>query len=133
MHRPCILLVEPDRDCRDALGALLEAEGYDVYSAQTGTQCLARTLIYHPDVVVLEYRLPGSITFEAIVRDLKVLRIPPAMIAYTGFHLREPDARAAGIDAFVLKPAVDQLVSLIRQLTSRSTASRVALRPPSRF
>ena len=48
-----------------------------------------------------------------VVDELKRLPDPPLIIAFTGWHRLQAEARAAGCYAFVLKPAVREGLALI--------------------
>src|SRR5215831_6982017 len=114
--RRCILIVEPNDRGRESLQVLLEARGHEVHVAGTGAQALAKALIFHPDIVVVaDYDL-RDMPFQQAVFELKAIRSSPVVVAYTGFHLRERETRAAGCDAFVLKPAVERLLAVLEAL-----------------
>ena len=51
---PRILVVEDDRDTRDVLAELLEAEGYEVRSAANGDEGLLILQDWQPRVVILD-------------------------------------------------------------------------------
>jgi DNA-binding response OmpR family regulator len=59
MRKERILVAEDDRTARVSLVGLLEAEGFEVLSAETGTQAQSLLTNEEPDVVLLDIRMPG--------------------------------------------------------------------------
>ena len=124
-HRKRILLVEDDADTRDVLRAILEAAGYSIEEAPSGTDALRLAPTCEPDVVCLDLGLP-DLPGEEVARKL-VSVLPnrrPFLIAITGWadEAHRQSIRAAGVDAFFLKPFdPDELQRLLaRELNSHS-------------
>jgi DNA-binding NtrC family response regulator len=59
MRKERILVAEDDRTARVSLAGLLEAEGFQVLTAENGTQAESLLLIQEPDVALLDIRMPG--------------------------------------------------------------------------
>jgi DNA-binding response OmpR family regulator len=53
-----ILIVDDEKDLRDALGAALRAEGYEVVEAVDGEAGLATALAEKPDLIMLDLIMP---------------------------------------------------------------------------
>ena len=113
-----VLLVEPDSDNRQSLCYLFEARGYDVNVAATAKRGIDMAATHRPDVVLLELGLPDMDAQQAVTA-MKGGSSQPFVIAYTGFHRREAEARAAGCDAFILKPSLDLLLAVVEALDPR--------------
>jgi CheY-like chemotaxis protein len=120
--RTRILLVDDDADGRDALGALLRLWGYRVDVAETGARAIELTVSRRPDIVILDLGLPDMMG-EAVCVAVKVGPAPPFVVAYSGYHRLEAEARAAGCDAFVLKPELEQLKRLLGDRPAQKKAS----------
>ena len=121
-----VLVVESDRDNRVSLGLILESNGHEVHLAETGEEAIAIAATQRPDIVVLDLGL-RDMTGECAAQAMKTASPSPFVIAYSGFHRREAPARAGGCDAFVLKPSLDLLLSMIEafdQAADRARASR---------
>ena len=100
-----VLIVDDEAPARERLRSLLTEIG-DVEvagEAANGEQALARAAEWHPDVVLLDVRMPGIDGIEA-ARHLNQLDRPPAIIfttAYDEYALNAFDAQAVG---YLLKP-----------------------------
>ena len=53
-----VLVVDDDKEVREALGELLTDEGYEVSAAPNGQQALTKVLLQAPDVVLLDLVMP---------------------------------------------------------------------------
>ena len=111
-----VLVVERDDDNRESLGMFLESRGHEVHPACTGAQAIAITATWHPDIVLLDLGLTDMDGERAIAAIKGSRSMPPLVVAYTGFPNRESRARAAGCDAFILKPSLDLILAIIEAL-----------------
>lgn len=114
---PRILLADDYADSLAVWAAFLRSSGYDVLTAETGPQALARALQHEPDLVLLDLNLVGMAGVDVArrLRQSTTGRRTP-LIAITGFtdarvHLA---AERAGFDAVLLKPCnPDELLDRI--------------------
>ena len=75
--KPCILLIEDDRDMRELVAGNLEHSGFDVQKADDGIKGQALALQYIPDLIVLDLLLPrvdGLTLCQRLRRDDRRLR-----------------------------------------------------------
>ena len=108
-----ILLVDNDAEGLDAVRELLGNWGFEVYVARTGQEALTALTTRRPNILLIELRLPGIDGCEIIRRVRAEPTGPhPFVIAYSGCATG-PAARAAGADAFVLKPDLESLRHLL--------------------
>ena len=109
-----ILVIEDDAEGGEALCALFTVWGHRVSSAETGQRGIELALAEAPEVIVVDLGLADMDGCD-VIRRLRSERPgeTPWIIAYSGYHLRKNRAREAGCDVFVLKPAIDELESLI--------------------
>ena len=119
--RPRVLIVEDDADGRESLGELLRADGYDVATVGEGAAALAQ--LDHCDVLILDLGLPDADGLD-IVRAARALPDPPAVVVFTGHARMRNDAEAAGCDAFILKPDLEQLLAHLSALPAPGTVAR---------
>jgi two-component system phosphate regulon response regulator PhoB len=101
-NRRMILVVEGHEDVREALCALLRAEGYLVAQASSGEKALAVLGSFASvGLILLAWKLPG-VSGAEVVAELRrrpdLARIP--IIALTTDEQEQP----AGVDGYVRKP-----------------------------
>jgi CheY-like chemotaxis protein len=114
-----IVVAQDDPDNRESLGALLQEYGDEVVLAETVREALRIAIATVPHVAIVDLGLPDQ-PGEKLIAALKALPAPPFVLAYTGWRNGEAAARASGCDAFVLKPHVDELLSVVASLRVRS-------------
>ena len=102
-----ILIVDDDPIARETLEALLSSKGYQIVSAASGFEGLARAAEYTPDAVLLDVMMPGMNGFEVCKRlraDARLAEVPIIMVTALDDH----DARLLGLrtgaDDFISKP-----------------------------
>ena len=112
-----VLVVDDTDHVRRMLSEMLELDGFDVVGeAASGGEAIdvaARTL---PDVIVMDYKMPGVDGLSA-ARRIKASRPEQAIVLYTAYldSTLEAEAKDAGIAMCVGK--VEGLNQLERHLT----------------
>ena len=81
---PCVLIVDDDPDIRQALGDMLEAEGYGVHAASTGADGIAQAGQVFYGVVLLDIGLP-DLDGHAVLRALQKVDPTLPVIILTGY------------------------------------------------
>jgi DNA-binding response OmpR family regulator len=66
MAKKKVLIVDDERDLREALGAMVEAEGFEVLSAKDGAEGLETALKEKPDLILLDIVMPKMDGFEVL-------------------------------------------------------------------
>ena len=97
-------MVEDDRDIRDLLVALLEADGYEVRADEDGATALRSVRTFRPDLLLLDAGLP-DIDGRSVARRVRQSSDVP-IVFVTGATSAE-EIRAgfqAGADDYVVKP-----------------------------
>lgn len=130
MARPHKLLVcEDDLVLRYSLHHLLEKEGYEVSDAESGREALAKVRAEHPDLVLLDVRLPDQSGRE-VCRQIKS---DPALARTLVIHLSgvetAPEVQAvaleSGADGYLTKPINERtLLAHVRALLRLHGAER---------
>ncbi len=116
MSGPTILVVDPDAKALKAMREALENEGFEVVTARSGGEALAR-LAEPPALVVSEADLPNIDGFELcqmLRSDPDMERVPFFMLASQVDNARRMLAREVGACDYFAKPF---FVSDIRALT----------------
>lgn len=94
-----ILVIDDDSSIRETLDLYLTEEGYDVYTAPTGTDGLNMFTQKSPDVVILDIRLPDVNGFR-ILEDLREEDENVKVIMITAHHDMESTIKAMKEGAF---------------------------------
>ena len=112
---PRILVVEDDSDLALLLAYNLEAEGYVVESVERGDEAELRLAENPPDLVMLDWMLPGVSGLE-ICRRLRARentrRLPVIMVTARGEEAQRVRGLSIGADDYVVKPfSIPELIS----------------------
>ncbi|GIF14021.1 response regulator transcription factor [Actinoplanes teichomyceticus] len=117
-----ILVVEDDAAVRDSLARTLRFEGYQVETAEDGSQALDAVRAGAPDALILDVSMPRMDGLEACRR----LRADGVLLPVLMLTARDSVGdRVAGLDAgaddYLVKPfALQELLARIRALLRRS-------------
>lgn len=114
-----ILVVDDEPQFRRVMRIALEARGYDVREAGSGPDALAMVEKDVPQLVLLDWQMPGPNGLE-ICRTLRdSLRIPVIVVTSKNRSGRE-QAIAAGANDYITKPfEFDYLMARVESVLSR--------------
>jgi len=116
-----ILVVDDDRDFRWTVDNILNAAGYEILQAQDGAEALILLEENIPDLVLLDYRMPGRDGLQ-VAGDMKQ-RIPGVpIIIITAYAEVESAVKAMkmGVYDYITKPVDnDDLVFTIKRALER--------------
>jgi two-component system phosphate regulon response regulator PhoB len=121
---PRILVVEDESDFAVLLSYNLEAEGYVVERMERGDEADLRLAENPPDLVVLDWMLPGVSGLE-ICRRLRAREntraLPVIMVTGRGEENERVRGLSVGADDYVVKPfSVPELMARVRALLRRT-------------
>jgi len=124
-ERRRVRVVDDGRDVRESLCELLRGWGYAVDAAADGWDA-PQLLTPPPDIIVTDVPLPDEGASHLIRASKARAGADILVIAYSGWNHLEESARAAGADAFVLKPDLNALERTLRAAptSKREPASR---------
>jgi two-component system phosphate regulon response regulator PhoB len=127
---PRILIVEDESDLAVLLGYNLESEGYVVENVARGDEAELRLAENAPDLVILDWMLPGVSGLE-ICRRLRAREatrtLPVIMVTARGEEAERVRGLSVGADDYVVKPfSVPELMARVRALLRRSRPERIA-------
>jgi two-component system, OmpR family, KDP operon response regulator KdpE len=115
-----ILIADDDPQILRALRITLTARGYDVDTANNGTEALRLAVDKHPDLIVIDLGMPGLTGIEVIEAVRGWSQLPILVVSGRSDSLDKVDALDAGADDYVTKPfAADELLARIRALSRR--------------
>lgn len=124
-----ILIVEDEEDVALLLRYNLEAEGFRVLSAASGDEAIEQIQQTVPDLILLDWMLPGLSGIELCRRwrsREETARVPIIMITARGEEAERVRGLATGADDYVVKPfSVPELVARVNALLRRSSPQLV--------
>jgi two-component system phosphate regulon response regulator PhoB len=104
---PTVLVVDDDPDLREVVGAMLEAVGLVVESVESAEQALERIPSLVPNLILLDWSLPGISGIEMcrrLRRDPVHASLPVLFLTAHSGTQEMVEAFAAGADDYVVKP-----------------------------
>ena len=127
--KPVILIIEDDLDVAEMLDAYFRVQGYEVYVANWGEDGVKACQAKHPDLVILDIRLPDIDGYEVAKRLRDNRRTASTPIIF----LTEKRSRAErlqglelGADDYITKPFdIQELRLRVRNSLQRSTLGAV--------
>ena len=126
-----IMVVEDEEALTELLRYNLEGDGYDVETVMRGDDADTRLKEHIPDLIVLDWMLPGLSGIELCRRlrtrpDTK--QLPIIMLTARGEESERVRGLATGADDYIVKPfSVPELLARIRALLRRASPERVAM------
>jgi DNA-binding NarL/FixJ family response regulator len=128
-----VLIVDDDTLRLNAVGRLLRAYGFYVFSSETGRQALHLADHCEPDVALVDLRLPDLSGVE-VIRQLSCSHPRTVSVLVTGFGTYESaiDAIRAGARLLAAKPLLgNELLALVDRALCSSTTN-TETKDPSR-
>ncbi len=127
---PRILVVEDEIPLATLLVYNLEAEGYQVEHVDNGDEAELRIAESPPDLVILDWMLPGVSGLEICrrIRARDAARdMPVIMLTARGEESERVRGLSVGADDYVVKPfSTPELMARVRALLRRARPERVA-------
>ncbi|MEM9474063.1 MAG: phosphate regulon transcriptional regulator PhoB [Pseudomonadota bacterium] len=130
--QPTVLVVEDEPAQREVLAYNLEAEGFAVSRAETGDEALLLLKEDSPDIIVLDWMLPGVSGIE-VCRQVKsradTRSIPVIMLSARSEEVDRVRGLETGADDYVIKPySVLELMARVRSQLRRTRPASVGER-----
>ena len=129
---PRIMVVEDEETLGVLLTYNLEAEGFAVTCVDRGDEADLRLVEDPPDLVILDWMLPGVSGLE-ICRRMRARQatrsLPVIMLTARGEEGERVRGLSTGADDYIVKPfSVPELVARVRALLRRASPDKVASR-----
>jgi two-component system response regulator MprA len=116
-----VLVVDDDRKITDMLRRTLTYEGYSVVTAGDGHEALSQAQSQRPNVVVLDWMMPGLDGIEVAKRMRAVDSAPILMLTARDAVGDRVKGLDSGADDYLVKPfAPAELLARVRALLRRS-------------
>lgn len=114
LDAPSVLVVDDDRDSREAMAEALSLEGYSVTTAANGAEALAHLRTgYRPHAILLDLMMPGVDGWDFRTeqkRDATLAKIPVIVISGVG--------KLVDVEYLLRKPIeLAELRALLRRIT----------------
>ena len=115
-----ILIVEDEADLSNVIRSQLEAEGYAVYQAFDGLAALRLVEQHTPDLVILDWMLPG-LDGLAVCRKIRESHLMPIiMLTARSEEIDRVLGLEVGADDYVVKPfSTRELMARVRAMLRR--------------
>jgi pilus assembly protein CpaE len=127
---PRVLVIDDDPGILKLVERALGSRGYDVLTANNGTEGLNRIQSENPDIVILDKVMPDIDGFEVarrLRRDPGFAHIPIVILTGASQLGDKLDAFNAGADDYLTKPfEVDELAARLAALLRRAEAFKAA-------
>lgn len=106
---PSILVIDDDKTIRLTMAAILQAEGFNVDTAETGKEAIEKSYAHDYNVALIDIRLPDIMGTE-LLSKLKTTDPPMIKIIVTGYPALQNAIAAVnkGANAYLLKPTNPQ-------------------------
>ncbi|HKZ97829.1 MAG TPA: phosphate regulon transcriptional regulator PhoB [Hyphomicrobiaceae bacterium] len=125
-----VLIVEDETSLAEMLRYNLEAEGFRVSNAETGEEAEIMLAEERPDLVVLDWMLPGVSGIEICRRmrsRMETKSIPVIMLTARGEEGDRIRGLSTGADDYVVKPfSLPELMARVKAILRRAAPDRLA-------
>ena len=122
-----ILVVDDETSIREALGKVLQAEDYEVVTAENGQEAIEKIKSEKIDLLLLDLGLPVKDGWNTAIWLAQVKPLLPFIIITGRWNQRE-QAEKMGADALMDKPLdVPHLLQTVHELTDKPTKCLVQL------
>ncbi len=116
-----VLVVDDEPQILRALETTLRVEGYEVETAGTAEDALARAAMRPPEAIILDLVLPDGSGTD-VCRELRTwTQVPIVILSAVGDEREKVAALDAGADDYVTKPfSGDELLARLRAVLRRA-------------
>ncbi len=123
MPKHTILVVDDEQSIRDMLAISLNVAGYNVLQAEGAREAHALIIDRHPDLVLLDWMMPGTTGLELLrrlKRDEMTEKLPVIMLTAKAEETSKISGLDSGADDYIAKPfSPRELVSRVKAVLRR--------------
>ena len=123
MPRQTVLVVDDESSIRDMLAISLDAAGYNVLQAENAQKAHALVVDKHPDLVLLDWMMPGTSGLELLrrlKRDELTDHIPVILLTARAEESNKISGLDSGADDYISKPfSPRELVARVKAVLRR--------------
>jgi two-component system, NtrC family, response regulator AtoC len=127
-----VLIIDDEQPLLKSLEMFFSDGGYEVACAGTAEEGLDRASIFHPEVIILDIRLPDMDGFQ-VIEELRRQKNTTPVIMITAFHDMETTIKTVKLGAFeyIPKPIdvdeLDRAVKKALKVSGSQTRSTISL------
>src|SRR6266568_756196 len=122
-----VLVVDDDEVIRQLIAVNLTLEGFEVYTAVDGQDCLDRVADVKPDVITLDVMMPrldGWVTATQLRRNPVTSGIKVVLITARAQEDDKDRGRQVGVDAYLTKPFDPaEMIRVVRELAGAPSSA----------
>ena len=116
-----ILVVDDDQSIRELLSEYLAKAGFNVISAEDGSEMAECLKVHQPDLIILDIMMPGDDGFILCQRIRKTSNIPIIMLTANSDEMDRVLGLEIGADDYIAKPfSPRELLARVKALLRRS-------------
>lgn len=128
MSDPTILIVDDEPAIRDMIGITLDLAGFASITAETAHQAHVAIVDSRPDLVLLDWMLPGGSGIELarrLKRDELTANLPIIMLTAKTSEDNKVQGLDVGVDDYITKPfSPRELVARIKAVLRRTSGNQ---------
>jgi CheY-like chemotaxis protein len=126
MNKPWVLLVDDDRSVLDALGTVIESEGFELVRATDGHEAVEKFRQQPIDIVLLDLNMPVKGGWDTLERLTTINPLLP-IIVITARPDAYPVAMERGVAVLMQKPLdIPLLLEAMRELLAEPATKRLS-------
>mgnify|MGYP000176504522 CR=1 FL=1 len=129
MSEPTILIVDDEPAIRDMIGITLDLAGFNSVSAESAHEAHVSIVDRRPDLVLLDWMLPGGSGIELarrLKRDELTASLPIIMLTAKTSEDNKVQGLDVGVDDYVTKPfSPRELVARIKAVLRRTSGTQI--------
>src|SRR5215470_16947822 len=125
-----ILVVDDEPEIVRTLERSLLAHGYEVFTANSGTEAMAAIQAHRPDVMLLDLGIPGINGLEVCQQVRAQSNLPIIVLSVKGAERDKVQALDLGADDYVPKPfGIDEVLARVRVALRHSANANAGTQP----
>jgi DNA-binding response OmpR family regulator len=122
-----VLVVDDDEVIRQLIAVNLTLEGFEVFTAVDGQDCLDQVVDVQPDVITLDVMMPrldGWVTATQLRRNPATSAIKVVLITARAQEDDRDRGRQVGVDAYLTKPFdPTEMIRVVRELAGAPSSA----------
>ena len=118
-ERKTVLAVDDHKENRMLLRDMLSPLGFNILESENGQSCIEQTLKHHPDIILVDLRMPVMNGIDAVQHLREVHNLHDTVIIAVSASVYEDDRQRSlqvGCNDFLMKPLhLDDLLDLLQR------------------